>query len=143
MTKLCERFQPSPTTRCASLGLLALRLVAGVAFVHHGWGKIQDPFHWMGPDAAIPGFFQALAAVSEFGGGLAWVVGLLVPLASFGVACTMGVAVWTHLIVRGDPFVGKGASYELALLYFCVALLLLLGGPGKLSVDRLVFGERK
>lgn len=54
-----------------SVGLLALRLVVGAAFLFHGWPKIQHPFDWMGPEASVPAIFQALAALSEFGGGLA------------------------------------------------------------------------
>lgn len=126
----------------ASVGILLLRLASGLAFMFHGYGKIQKPFSWMGPDASVPGFFQALAAVSEFWGGLAWILGLLTPLASFGLACTMTVATWMHAIVRKDPFVGRGGSYELALVYLCVALLLLLAGPGRFSVDRVLFGEK-
>ena len=30
-----------------SIAVLLLRLVAGVAFLFHGWGKIQNPMHWM------------------------------------------------------------------------------------------------
>lgn len=128
----------------ASVGLLILRLVAGLAFMHHGWGKIQKPFDWMGPDSGYPGILQALAAVSEFGGGLAWMLGLLTPLASLGLACTMVVAIRMHAFVRGDPFVpqGPGPSYELASVYLCVALLLLFAGPGRFSADRFVFGEK-
>jgi putative oxidoreductase len=40
-----------------STGLFLLRVVAGLAFILHGWGKIQNPFGWMGPDANIPGIF--------------------------------------------------------------------------------------
>ena len=110
----------------------------------HGWGKIQNPFGWMGPEAPIPGFLQFLAALSEFGGGLAWIMGVLTPLASFGIGCTMLVATYTHMIVRKDPFVAAkgGPSYELAALYFCIAVLLLVLGPGKFALDRLMFGER-
>lgn len=127
-----------------SAGLLALRLVAGFAFMHHGWGKIQHPFGWMGPESSIPGILQALAAVSEFGGGLAWMLGLLTAPASFGLACTMAVAAHFHLVLRGDPLVAKGPgpSAELAVVYLCVSVLLLLGGPGRFSVDRVLFGER-
>lgn len=127
-----------------SIGLLIIRLVVGLAFVIHGYGKIQHPFAWMGPDAPVPGVFQALAAVSEFGGGLAWILGLITPLASFGLACTMTVAVWTHAGMMHDPFVSPtGArSFELPSVYLCVAILLLLAGPGRFSVDRAVFGEK-
>ena len=106
------------------------------------WGKIQNPFGWMGPDAGIPGVFQALAAVSEFGGGLAWILGALTPLASFGLLCTMAVAVHFHAVIKGDPFVGFEGSYEPALVYFCIALLFLLVGPGRFSVDALLFGKK-
>ena len=65
-----------------------------------------------GPDADVPGIFQALAAVSEFGGGLAWMLGALMPLFSLGISCTMAVAIYMHIIVRGDPFVGSNGSFE-------------------------------
>lgn len=137
-------FRPQPLSRSISTGLLLLRIVAGLAFMFHGYPKIQNPFGWMGPNASIPGIFQALAAVSEFFGGLAWILGLLTPLASFGLACTMLVAVWMHAMVRHDPFVAKGggAAYELASVYFCVALLLLLSGPGRFSLDNILFRDR-
>ena len=124
-----------------AFGLLLVRLVVGAAFMFHGWGKIQQPFGWMGENATTPGWLQALAALSEFGGGAAWILGLLTPLASFGIFCTMAVAVHFHMIIRGDPFVrqGAGGSYELALVFLSVATLLLLAGPGKLSLDALFF----
>jgi putative oxidoreductase len=99
----------------------------------------------MGPDATIPGIFQALAAISEFGGGIAWMLGLLTPLFSFGLLCTMVMAVRLHAFVLKDPFVASGpggGSYELAAVYLCVALLLLFAGPGRFSLDRALFGER-
>jgi putative oxidoreductase len=110
----------------------------------HGWGKIQNPFGWMGPDAFAPGILQALAALSEFGGGLARILGLLTPLASLGIASTMAVAFSFHAIVRGDPFVSMtgGPAFELAALYFCIAVLLIATGPGRLSLDRTLFGRR-
>ena len=136
--------KPLHVSARVSAGLLVLRLVAGTAFMYHGYGKIQNPFGWMGPNAGIPGVFQALAALSEFGGGLAWILGLLTPLASLGLACTMTVAVWTHAVVLHDPFVAQkgGRSWELASAYLCVAVLLLLAGPGRFSADRVAFGEK-
>jgi putative oxidoreductase len=128
----------------ADIALLLVRVVGGLAFMLHGWSKIQHPFGWMGPDAFAPGFFQALAARSEFGGGLAWILGLLTPLASLGIASTMTVAFSFHAFMRGDPFVAKGPgpSYELAVIYLSIALLLLALGPGRLSLDRTIFGKR-
>jgi putative oxidoreductase len=112
---------------------LGVRVVVGLAFMLHGWPKICDPLRWMGP--GMPGPLQALAAVAEFGGGLAWILGLLTPLASAGIACTMVVAIARHVLVKHDPFLG---GYELAAVYLSVALLLLFGGSGRFSIDHLI-----
>ena len=143
--KLKRFFTVPEYTSLASGALLLLRVVVGLAFMFHGWGKIQNPMGWMGPDAAIPGIFQALAAISEFGGGLAWILGLLTPLAALGIASTMAVAFATHAFLRGDPFVSMtgGPSFELASVFFCVAVVLMVMGPGRFSLDNLVFGKRK
>jgi putative oxidoreductase len=143
--KPLDIFKPLRLNMKVSLGLLFLRIVAGSAFVLHGYGKIQNPFGWMGPEAGIPGFLQSLAAVSEFGGGIAWILGLFTPLFSLGLAITMTVAASMHAIMLGDPFVATGpgkGSYELASVYLCVAVLFLLAGPGRFSIDRLLFGEK-
>jgi putative oxidoreductase len=134
---------PGSPTFMVSVALLVLRFTAGLAFMDHGSGKILNPFQWMGPDATMPGFLQALAAISEFGGGAAWMLGLLTPLASFGLFCTMGVAVKFHFM-RGDPFVSMAPpSFELAAIYLCVALLLLTTGAGKFSWDHHLFADKE
>lgn len=139
-------FQVVSQPAFGSATLLLLRLVVGIAFVIHGWGKIQNPFGWMPANApiSIPSFFQFLAALSEFGGGLALILGLLMPIASLGLAFTMLVAVYFHMIVLKDPFVNAtgGMSYEFSLVYCCIAILFLGVGPGKFSVDAQVFGEK-
>ena len=125
-----------------AVGLLVLRLVAGLAFMFHGWGKIQNPLSWMGPEADMPALLQALAALSEFGGGLAWILGALTPLCSLGIFCTMAVAIHMHAVVLGDPFVGRQGSFESPLVYLCLALLFILIGPGRWSVDAILFKKR-
>jgi len=126
---------PEPIRGRAAVGLLLLRLYAGLALMQHGKGKIADPFHWMDrAPSPPPGFLQALAALSEFGGGLALVLGLLTPVACFGIACTMAFATYTH-VAKGDPFVGRSGSFEPALGYLVTAVLLALAGPGAYSLD--------
>jgi len=122
-----------------SLAVLLLRLVTGVAFLFHGWSKIQNPFHWLdGAPNAPPGILQAVAAVAEFGGGIGLIVGLLTPLWAAGIFCTMAYAIAFH-VMKGDPFVGKGGpSYELALLYLSVSVALVLIGPGRYSLDQVI-----
>lgn len=136
--------QATPHNNCVSAALLFVRLVVGVAFLYHGWGKIQNPMGWMGADAPVPGVFQLLAAVAEFGGGLSLILGLLTPVFMAALAVTMAVATAMHMFVMKDPFVSMtgGSSYELALVYLSIAILLLTVGPGKFSVDAKFCGHR-
>ena len=127
----------------AGFGLLLVRLVFGFAMMLHGFPKIQKPFTWA-EGMGIPGPLQALAALAEAGGGLALTLGLLTPLASLGVICTMAVAL-QKLSGMGAVYVvnppAKWPSYESAAGYLAVAVLILLAGPGKFSFDALLFGK--
>jgi putative oxidoreductase len=143
-TFMREYFYNASVGRMGSAGMLLLRLVMGTAFIFHGWSKIQNPLDWMGPDAGVPGILQALAALSEFGGGMALIVGLLTRLASLGIAGVMvGALVMVHL-PQGHPFVGKGGgpSYELSAVYLACAALFLLLGAGRFSLDAILFNKR-
>ena len=142
--RLLRFFQVPDQDENVSKALLLMRLVAGVAFLHHGWFKVQNPFGWMGPDSSIPGFLQGLAALAEFGGGLAWILGLLTSLATLGIICTMLGAIFTHAVVNGDPFVNMmgGPAYEMASLFLVIAFVILAAGPGRYSLDRAIFGRR-
>lgn len=138
-------FQTNSQTNAASAGLLLVRLVVGCAFILHGWGKIQNPMEWMGPEAPVPGILQMLAAISEFGGGIALILGLLMPLAMFGLAITMAVATFMHAVMMKDPFVPTGpgqTSYELALVFFTIMVMFMTVGPGKFSLDAKIFGVK-
>ena len=136
---------PLFATGRTALGLLVLRVVAGVAMAHHGWTKIQDPTGWMDGKFAEPsaGWLQALAAVSEFVGGIAFAIGLVTPLCCLGVLATMAFAL-EHHIGRGDPFVIKGSAkgtWELAAIHATIATTVLLAGPGRWSIDFFLFGR--
>jgi putative oxidoreductase len=134
------------TAGAGSVGLLVLRLVVGLAFVFHGWPKIQNATTWMNafPNAPPP-YLQAAAAVAEFGGGISLILGFLTPLFSLLIACTMATAYALVHHPAGHAFVTSKPdehSYELAAVYFAVAVCLLLVGPGQFSVDCCIFGRR-
>ncbi len=124
------------------IALLALRLVFGAAFVVHGLPKILNPTGWLGHMVpGTPAWLAVVAAIAEFAGGIALVLGLLTPLFSFLIGCNMVVAIFIVKIPNGAKFVamGPGPSFELELMYLAVALALLLVGPGSFSADALVF----
>lgn len=128
-----------------SIGLLLLRVAMGAAFMFHGWPKIQNASGWMDAhgSSGMPPFLQAAAAVSEFGGGLALILGLLTPLAALGLAGTMATALGMVHLRMGHAFVASAPgqpSYELAAVYLAASILFLLLGPGKLSLDAFLFG---
>ena len=139
-------FKVPAQSPAASTALLVLRVVVGIAFILHGWGKIQHPTNWMPPGGpiALSPILQLLAAVSEFGGGILLTIGLFTPIAALAIGTTMAVAVYFHAVVFKDPFVSMtgGGAFELPLVYFSIMLLILFAGPGKISTDYKLFGKR-
>lgn len=129
-----------------AVALLLMRFVCGLGLAVHGWGKLQHGygFHWGDGLQIAPGL-QALATLGEFGGGLGLIVGLLTPLASFGVVCTMLYAIVTVHLKAGEPFVNPegGPSWELNALYLIIPVALIVCGPGRLSLDRLLFDRER
>lgn len=131
--------------RSVSAALLLIRVAMGIAFMYHGWGKIQHPLNWMPADSGVPGVLQLLAALSEFVGGLVLIPGLITRVAATGLAFTMVVAVFMHAVMMKHPFVSMtagGPSYELAAMYLTLAILLLTTGAGKYSLDAKIFGQQ-
>lgn len=140
------RFFPEFLGGWRAMALLFVRAVMGVAFILHGLPKIQNPMGWM--DAMgmtnVPAFLQALAALTEVGGGFALLLGLLTPLAALGLVCQMLVALFLVHIPKGDPFVAPApgqSSFESALVYLALSALLMAIGPGRYSLDYVLFGK--
>jgi putative oxidoreductase len=128
--------------------LLGVRLIWGAVLVTYSFPMIKNPLHWMdveGKPSGFPGFLQALGAFAVFGGAIAIIIGFLTPLAAFSLAGAMVVALSLHLI-HGIPFVkprpdAPGESYDTSLLYLMIALLFIVLGPGRLSLDSLLLGN--
>jgi putative oxidoreductase len=121
----------------ASIGLLLVRLIVGVAFIIHGYPKIEHPMSWM-PNSPFPPMLLALAAFAEFAGGIALIAGLLTPLFALLIAVDMAVAILVEAIPHGTPFIAMGNSYESAAFYLVVTLALVFTGPGRYSLDAMI-----
>ena len=122
-------------------GLLFLRMSAGLFIVFgHGWGKLMN-FGTMStqfPDPIGLGSTVSLALVvfAEVFCGLAFALGLVtrfsaLPLIIFTL---VGAAIF-H---ADDPWSKK----EFALLYLIPFVTVFLSGPGKYSLDRILFKNK-
>lgn len=124
----------------AAAGLFIFRLVTGVALILHGLPKAMHPFVWM-HGSTLPGYIQMLSPLAEVGGGLALVLGLLTPIACLGIICNMLVAIFMVHLSHGGVWIGKGNTYESALGYLTAAVMLMLTGPGVMSLDAKLFAN--
>jgi putative oxidoreductase len=130
---------------------LVVRLALGIVFFAHGAQKTFGWFGGHGLRATIGGFramgippaATALGAYVECLGGLAMIAGFLVRPAALGLILVMLVAVAKVHAANGfflnfamTP--GRGHGYEFNLALIAMALSLLIGGAGVLSIDRLV-----
>jgi putative oxidoreductase len=138
---MLEWFVPSPLQGTGALGLLLFRLVIGSGFLLHGRRKLKNPTSWMQQEGTPPGppAIQFLAALVEFLAGTGYLLGLLSPLAAIGMLLTMAGALLKVHIPNHNPFVDSPGrpSAESCIIYAAAAILLLLMGPGKYSVDQL------
>ena len=116
---------------CKSWGLLALRLALAIVFIQHGYGKLFGGNPGMeaftGMVAALgfplPAIFAYAAALSEFVGGLALLVGAYTKIAGAFIGIVMLVALFGV-----QKFAFPSADVDLALLGGAVALFCLGGG---------------
>jgi putative oxidoreductase len=83
-----------------------------------------------------PHVMAFLAAFAESFGAVFLALGLLTRPAAFMIVCTMSVAIFGAL--SGQPF----SKQELAWLYFFPALLFLLKGGGRWSLDFMITREK-
>ncbi len=130
------------------LALLVGRVAIGVCFVVHslgklglvGTGNLGGFTEWLGSLGVPYPWVQArMAMLSELGGGALLTVGLFTRPACLVLIFTMGVAgLMGHkgagYLVTNDP---PGAEYTINLAAIC--LMFLLAGPGRLSLDAMLF----
>ena len=124
--------------------LLATRVYWGWQLSQNGWGKLHNLPHVTEFFASLglpaPGFTATFVSTFEFVGGLLLAVGLLSRIAALGIFIDMTTAYWaadreSFLAFFSDP--GKFTNADPFIFWF-VALLILIVGPGKLSLDTLL-----
>jgi putative oxidoreductase len=138
------RTEPVPV----DLALIAVRVALAWIFIWYGAGKLFGSFNgpgihqtalFMSQTAHLHpgGFFAVVGGVIEFGGGVLLALGLgtrLVGLALFG---DMVIAMITVTWVNGINSEKLPAGYELNLALCVLALVIVLLGAGRFSLDAL------
>lgn len=128
--------------------LLLGRLALGVVFLAHGYqklfvmgvGNVGSFFEQVGIPAPL--FFAWVVSLVEFFGGIAVILGVLTRWAALGLAVILIVAIFTvKLRVGLIAPQGMGTGYELDLALLGLALMLLLAGPGRLSLEKALLGK--
>jgi len=127
-----------------SIGILILRLVAGLTLAAHGAQKL---FGWFGGYGLTgtgqffeqlgfrPGRLQAAqAGLAELVGGLFLAAGFLTPAAAAALVAVMLVAAVSVHIKSG--FFAHSGGYEYTLVLGGAAAALAFTGPGALSLDQ-------
>lgn len=139
------RHAPLPT----DLALIAVRTALTWIFVWYGAGKLFGSFNgpgihqetlFMANTAHLHpgGFFAVLGGVIEFGGAILVALGLGARLAGLALFGDMVMAMITVTWVNGIDSEKLPAGYELNLALGVLALVIVLMGPGRLSIDALI-----
>jgi putative oxidoreductase len=146
----------SPIARWAPV---PLRLIVGYGFMEHGFAKLArglDAFPTILQALGVPAphLMGWLTILVEIFGGLAVLLGALVPLASIPMAAVLLVAMITvHLpygfsSIKLQAVTAAGAQFgppgfETDLLYLACLTALVLGGSGPLAIDGLLAKRRE
>ena len=127
--------------KMTSAGLLLLRIAIGGLMLVHGTQKLMGFSELSGkfPDPLGMGSqLSLLSAIgAEVGCSLLLILGLGTRFAAIPLAFTMIVALF--LVHASDPWQVK----ELAAVYLCVYLSLILTGAGEFSLDGLIWRKRQ
>jgi putative oxidoreductase len=136
------------TSALSPLAEPLLRATAGLLLVPHGAQKLFGWFGGYGVDGTgqffatklgLPASLALVAGPIEFAGGLALAFGLLTRPVAALVAGLMAVAVvQVHLPVG---FFWTSGGYEYPLLWGVVALVFVIRGGGRYSVDAVIGRE--
>ncbi len=105
----------------------------GVAFVN-GLQGFSGYLESLG--MPMPMAMAWMAKGSEFFGGALLIIGLFTRISSVFLLITMVVAVF---VANGGNITGDG---ELAFVYLITCFAILIHGPGKLSLDHILFKEK-
>jgi putative oxidoreductase len=115
-----------------------LRVVVGATLIMHGYPKLKNPqatLKWTG-NLGVPAAATVVVIVLEFFGGIALILGLLVPVVAFFIALEMiGNIALKKTKMKAPYLIGQNASaYETDVTYILLAVTLMVLGAGAFSL---------
>lgn len=145
-------FATTSAGTAVDVAFLTVRIALAWVFIYYGAAKLFGAFPGAGPhgidQTALfmsqtahlrPGtFFAVLGGVIELGGGIAMAVGFCTRLAGLALFGDMVLAMITTTWTTGINSVTSPPGYQVNLALAVLALVALLGGAGRFSVDALL-----
>ena len=127
------------------LGPLVARFTLGVLFVSTGWGKVHSlakvTAYFSELGIPFPGIQAPMVSFIELIGGALLVIGLATRLAAVPLMGSMAVAILT---AQRENLHGLPDLFGLVeWTYFALLLWVALAGPGKISLDHVLFGHER
>ncbi|MBI2620004.1 MAG: DoxX family protein [Ignavibacteriales bacterium] len=130
----------SNLTRFSDWGLLVLRVGIGSVFIAHGllkWGLwSMEPSEHL---SASMLWILRILSIAEPLGGLAMIAGFWTSIAAIGMGVVMLGAINMKINTMQLGFIGENTTgWEFDFLVFCAAVCILLVGPGKFSLEKVL-----
>ncbi|ATQ31192.1 DoxX family protein [Rhodococcus ruber] len=124
-----------------NVGLLVARVVIGIVFLAHGLQKVNQGYSatkagFEGMDVPVPALSAFYATWVETLGGIALIIGLLVPV--FGVLLLVNMLGAFFFVHIGNGIYVTDGGWELVGALGAGALVLAVVGAGAYSVDALL-----
>ena len=140
-----------PATRQVDLALVAVRIALAWIFFYYGSAKLFGWFNGAGIHRTAAffantahlhpgGFFAVLGGLVEFGGAIAIALGLGSRLVGIALVGDMLMAMITVTWGNGIHSLGPHQGYEVNVALAALALVVVLLGAGRYSVD--AYAER-
>jgi putative oxidoreductase len=145
------------TTNSNNTAALVARLALGIVIFPHGAQKLlgwfggygfQGTMGFLTGDAGLPYIIALLVIIIEFFGALFLIVGFASRFSALAVLITFaGVVITSHLnngfFMNWYSQPNKGEGLEYFILLFGLAIIVLIAGGGKASVDAAIVGDHK